>query len=357
VLALILSFSRKREKEPLPRIVHIGWRSTMKICVFGAGAIGGFIGVLLARAGHDVSFVARGPHLAAMRAGGARLLIDGEELVARVPCTDDPRELGRQDTVLITMKAHSVPAAVDSIVPLLGPETTIVTGVNGIPYWYFHRQGSVLDGVTLESIDPEGRQMKVLGAERAIGCVLNPAADLIAPGVIRHVHGRKFPIGEPDGQRTLRIERLHQAMQDAGLEAPIRTDIRDEIWLKLWGNLCLSPISALTHATLDLVATDAGTRAVCRAMMAEGRQIGEKIGVKFRVDAERRLEGAAAIGPHKISMLVDLESGRPMEIDPIVTVVQEIGQKLAIPTPTIDVVAALINLRQRTEGVRHPASS
>jgi 2-dehydropantoate 2-reductase len=328
----------------------------VRICIFGAGAIGGFIGVLLARAGNEVSFVARGPHLAAMRANGARLLIDGQELLARVPCTDDPRELGRQDTVFVTMKAHSVPAAVDSIVPLLGPDTAVVTGVNGIPYWYFQGQGSALDGATLESIDPGGRQLKLLGAERAIGCVLNPAADLIAPGVIRHVHGRRFPIGEPDGQRSARLERLHQLMEDAGLEAPIRTDIRDEIWLKLWGNLCLSPISALTHATLDLVATDRGTRAVCLAMMAEGRQLGEAIGVRFRVDADRRLDGAAAVGPHKISMLVDLESGRPMEIDPIVTVVQEIGRRLGIATPTIDVVAALINLRQAT-AFSHQASS
>jgi 2-dehydropantoate 2-reductase len=320
----------------------------MKICIFGAGAIGGFIGVLLARSGQEVSFVARGSHLAAMRAHGARLLIDGEELVAHVPCTDQARELGPQDCVIITMKAHSVPAAVDSIAALLGPDTTIVTGVNGIPYWYFVGQGSALDGVTLDCIDPAGRQLKALGAQRAIGCVLNPAADLIAPGVIRHVHGRKFPIGEPSGQRTQRIERLHEAMQNAELEAPIRTDIRDEIWLKLWGNLCLSPISALTHATLDVVATDQGTRAICREMMAEGRRVGEAIGVKFRVDAERRLDGAAAIGAHKISMLVDLESGRPMEIDPIVTAVQEIGRRLAIPTPTIDVVASLINLRQQT---------
>jgi 2-dehydropantoate 2-reductase len=320
----------------------------MKICVFGAGAIGGFVGVLLARAGHEVSFVARGPHLAAMRAGGARLLIDGQELVVRVRCTDDARELGPQDYVLITMKAHSVPAAVDSIVALLGPETAIVTAVNGIPYWYFHKQGSVLDGITLESIDPGGRQMRLLGPQRAIGCVLNPAAELIAPGVIRHVHGRKFPIGEPDGQRTSRIERLHRAMQDAGLEAPVRTDIRDEIWLKLWGNLCLSPISALTHATLDVVTTDPGTRSVCRAMMLEAQVIAERIGVRLRVDADRRLDGASAIGPHKISMLVDLESGRPMEIEPIVTVVQEIAQRLSVATPTIDVVAALIKLRQKT---------
>ena len=326
----------------------------MKICIFGAGAIGGFIGVLLARAGNEVSFVARGPHLAAMRAQGARLLIDGQELLARVPCTDDARELGQQDCVFITMKAHSVPAAVDSILPLLGPRTAIVTGVNGIPYWYFHGQGGLLDGAALDCIDPGGRQVKLLGVERAIGCVLNPAADLIAPGVIRHVHGRKFPIGEPSGERTARLERLRQLMEDAGLEAPIRTDIRDEIWLKLWGNLCLSPISALTHATLDLVATDPGTRAVCRAMMAEGQQIGERIGVRFRVDADHRLDGAAAVGPHKISMLVDLESGRPMEIDPIITVVQEIGQRLGISTPTIDVVAALIKLRQVTAS-GHPA--
>lgn len=320
----------------------------MKICVYGAGAIGGFIGVLLARAGYDVSFVARGAHLAAMRASGARLLIDGQEMVERVPCTDDARELGPQDFVLITMKAHSVPAAVDSMTPLLGPETAIVTGVNGIPYWYFHRQGSELDGVTLESIDPGGRQMRLLGPERAIGCVLNPAADLIAPGVIRHVQGRKFPIGEPGGERTRRIERLHEALQQAGLEAPIRSDIRDEIWLKLWGNLCLSPISALTHATLDVVATDPGTRAVCRTMMQEARNIAERIGVRLRVDADRRLDGAAAIGPHKISMLVDLETGRPLEIDPIVTVVQEIARRLGISTPVIDAVAALIKLRERT---------
>ena len=320
----------------------------MRICIFGAGAIGGFIGVLLARTGHEVSFVARGAHLAAMRADGARLWIDGQELLARVPCTDQPAELGRQDFVFLTTKAHSVPAAVDSIVPLLGPQTAIVTAVNGIPYWYLHGHGGPLEGAALECIDPGGRQLELLGAERAIGCVANPAAHVVAPGVIRHAHGRKFPIGEPGGQRTERIERLQRAMEDAGLEAPIRNDIRDEIWLKLWGNVCLSPVSALTHATLDVVATDAGTRGVCRAIMAEARRVGEAIGIRFRVDAERRLDGAAAVGAHKISMLVDLESGRPMEIDPIVTAVQEIGSRLGIATPAIDLVAALIKLRQRT---------
>jgi 2-dehydropantoate 2-reductase len=318
----------------------------MKVCLYGAGAIGGMLAVLLSRAGEDVSVVARGAHLAAMRSDGLRLRIDGQELVARMACTDDPSTLGCQDFVWITMKAHSVPPAVDAIATLLGPDTAIVTAVNGIPYWYFHRQGGVLDGAVLETIDPGGRQLKVLGPERAIGCVLNPAAEVVAPGVIRHVHGRKFPIGEPDGTQSARLQALHRMLQAAGLEAPMRSDIRDEIWLKLWGNLCLSPISALTHATLEQVVGDPATRAVCLAMMAEGRIVGERIGVRFRVDAQRRLDGAGSIGGHKISMLLDLLSDRPMEIDPIVSVVQEIAGRLGIPTPTIDVVAALIKLRQ-----------
>ncbi len=320
----------------------------MKVCVFGAGAIGGFLGLRLAQGGADVSLVARGAHLAAMRANGLRLVTGDRDEVRRLRCTERAADLGPQDYVIVALKAHAIGDAVSAMLPLLGPDTAVVTASNGIPYWYFHRSGGPFDGRVLESVDPGGVQWKSLGPERAIGCVVFPAAEVVAPGVIQHAHGRKFPIGEPDGRRSERIERLHRAMEDAGLEAPIRADIRDEIWLKLWGNLCLSPVSALTCATLDRVATDPGTRAVCRAMMAEGRQIGERIGVKFRVDAERRLDGAAAIGPHKISMLVDLENGRPMEIAPIVTAVQEIGQRLAIPTPTIDVVAALISLRQKT---------
>jgi len=217
-----------------------------------------------------------------------------------------------------------VPAAVDSIVALLGPQTAIVTAVNGIPYWYFHRQGSVLDGATLESIDPGGRQMKLLGPERAIGCVLNPAADLIAPGLIRHVHAASFrsasPVESEPGGSSGCTRPCRKRDWRRRSEPTSGRDLAEAV-----GNLCLSPISALTCATLDLVATDPGTRAVCLAMMAEGRQLAEKIGVNLRVDADRRLDGAAAIGPHKISMLVDLETGRPMEIDPIVTVVQEIG--------------------------------
>ncbi len=319
----------------------------MRVCVFGAGAIGGYLGVALAGAGADVSLVARGPHLAAMRANGTRLLIDGEERVARLRCTDDPRELGIQDFVLVALKAHSVTAAIDSMLPLLGPDTAIVTAVNGIPYWYFHHHGGELAETTVESVDPGGLQWRRLTPERAIGCVVYPATEVVAPGVIKHIYGRKFPIGEPSGTTTPRVERLRELLEAGGLEAPVRDDIRDEIWLKLWGNLCFNPISALTHATLDVIAGDPGTRAVVRTMMLEGKAIGDRLGVRFRVDVERRIDGAGAVGAHKTSMLQDLESGRPLEIDPLVTAVQELGRRTGVPTPTIDIVLALIRQRDR----------
>ncbi|RQH05352.1 2-dehydropantoate 2-reductase [Paraburkholderia dinghuensis] len=319
----------------------------MKICIFGAGAIGGMMGVQLARAGADVSFIARGPHLAAMRERGARLLMDGEEYVANVRCSSDPRELGVQDVVIITLKAHSVAGVIDAMQPLIGKHTAIVTGTNGIPYWYFYQHGGKFAGTRLESIDPDGSQWTRLGPERAIGCVLYPAAEIEAPGVIRHVYGKKFPIGEPSGERTPRITQLHEIMQAAGFDAPIRDDIRDEIWLKLWGNLCFNPISALTHGTLDVITGDPATRDVARTMMLEAKRIAEQFGVHFRVDVERRINGAGAVGAHKTSTLVDLENGRPMEIDPLLTVVQEMGRLVGEPTPTIDVVLALVKQRER----------
>ena len=319
----------------------------MKISIFGAGAIGGMMGVQLARAGADVSFVARGPHLAAMRDHGARLLMDGDEYVAKVRCTNDPRELGVQDVVIVTLKAHSVAGVIDSMQPLIGKHTAIVTGTNGIPYWYFHRHGGKFEGTRLESIDPDGAQWTRLGPERAIGCVLYPAAEIDAPGVIRHVYGKKFPIGEPSGERTSRIVQLQEAMTAAGFDAPIRDNIRDEIWLKLWGNLCFNPISALTHATLDVITSDPATRAVARTMMLEAQRIAEQFGVHFRVDVERRIDGAGAVGAHKTSMLVDLEQRRPMEIDPLLTVVQEMGMLVGEATPAIDTVLALVKQREQ----------
>ncbi|HKT98352.1 MAG TPA: 2-dehydropantoate 2-reductase [Paraburkholderia sp.] len=319
----------------------------MKICIFGAGAIGGMMGVQLARAGADVSFIARGPHLAAMRERGARLLMDGEEYVAKVRCTNDPRELGVQDVVIITLKAHSVAGVIDAMQPLIGKHTAIVTGTNGIPYWYFYRHGGKFEGSRLESIDPDSSQWARLGPERAIGCVLYPAAEIDEPGVIRHVYGKKFPLGEPSGERTSRIVQLHEAMTAAGFDAPIRENIRDEIWLKLWGNLCFNPISALTHATLDVITQDPATRSVARTMMLEAQRIAEQFGVHFRVDVERRIDGAGAVGAHKTSMLVDLEQRRPMEIDPLLTVVQEMGQLVGEATPAIDTVLALVKQRER----------
>jgi len=320
----------------------------LKVSIVGAGAIGGFLGVRLGQAGAEVSLVARGAHLAAMRANGVRLLIDGREEVARLRCVEATAGLGPQDYVIIALKAHDISAAIPAIVPLLGPATAVVTASNGIPYWYFHRSGSSLAGTTLESVDPGGAQWRALSPERAIGCVVFPAAEVVAPGVIRHEQGRRFPLGEPSGERTERIERLAAMFVAGGLEAPIRTDIRDEIWLKLWGNVCLNPISALTCATVDRITADAGTRAACRTMMTEAAAIAERLGIRLRVGIDKRLDGAAAIGAHKMSMLQDLERGRSMEIEPIVGVVQELGRLTGVPTPAIDLVLALVRQRAQT---------
>ncbi|MBB5046572.1 2-dehydropantoate 2-reductase [Rhodopseudomonas rhenobacensis] len=323
----------------------------MKVCIYGAGAIGGYLGVQLALSGADVSLVARGAHLAAMKANGLKLLIGGEERVAHPRCTDNPAELGVQDFVIICLKAHSITGVLEQMKPLLGPSTRIVTAVNGVPYWYFYKHGDKLEGSTLESIDPGGRQWRELGPERAIGCIVYPATEIEAPGVIKHVYGDKFPIGEPSGEISADCERLSKLFEAAGLKAPVLDRIRDEIWLKLWGNVCFNPISALTHATLDVICTDPATRALAKAMMLETQTIAETFGVKFRVDVERRIEGARKVGAHKTSMLQDLERGRPMEIDPLVTVVQEMGRLTQLPTPAIDAVLGLVIQRAKVAGL------
>jgi 2-dehydropantoate 2-reductase len=322
-----------------------------RICIFGAGAIGAFMGARLAAGGVDVSLIARGEHLAAMRTHGVRVLGDGEDSVTRVTCTDDPRELGEQDYVIVTLKAHTISSAVESMQPLLGRNTTLVTASNGIPYWYFHGEVSDLRGTTLVSVDEGGVQRDGLGASRAIGCVVLPATSIVAPGVIRHEHGKRFPIGESDGRRTPRVEQLHEILVASGLEAPIRADIRDEIWLKLCGNVCFNPVSALTMATLDLIAGTPDTRALCHAMMLETKMVGERIGIRVRVDLDRRLDGAMAVGAHKMSMLQDLEAGRSLEIEPLVGVVQELGRMTAVATPVIDLVLALVRQRAYTAGL------
>jgi 2-dehydropantoate 2-reductase len=322
----------------------------MKICIYGAGAIGGYLGVQLALAGEEVTLIARGPHLEAMRAHGLRLLIDGEERVARPPCTEDPAEVGEQDYVIVTLKAHSAPRIVDAMQPLLGPDTAVVSAVNGVPWWYFHELGGPWEGTRLESVDPGGVQWAGIGPQRAIGCVVYPATEIVEPGVIRHLDGNRFSLGEPNGEKTPRVRALADALIRAGFRAPVRR-VRDELWVKLWGNLSFNPISALTLATLDVVATDAGTRAVAKAMMLEAQEIGEKLGVRFPVDVERRIDGAAAVGAHRTSMLQDLELGRAMEIDALVSAVQEMGALVGVATPTIDVVLALVRQRARIAGL------
>jgi 2-dehydropantoate 2-reductase len=319
----------------------------MKVCIYGAGAIGGYLGVQLAQAGADVSLVARGAHLAAMKANGLRLLIGDEERVVHPRCTDNPADLGPQDFIIICLKAHSITGVIDAMKPLIGSHTRIITAVNGIPYWYFYKHGGAYENSMLESIDPGGRQWRELGPERAIGCIVYPATEIEAPGVIRHVYGDRFPIGEPSGERSADVERLSVLFVKAGLQAPVLDRIRDEIWLKLWGNVCLNPISALTHATLDVICSDPSTRALSKAIMLEAQTIAETFGAKLRVDVERRIEGARKVGAHKTSMLQDLERGRPMEIDPLVTVVQEMGRLTKTPTPSLDAVHALVVQRAK----------
>ncbi|KQB96039.1 2-dehydropantoate 2-reductase [Loktanella sp. 1ANDIMAR09] len=323
----------------------------MKICIFGAGAIGGYMGAKLAQAGADVSLVARGPHLKAMREDGLRLIEESGETTVKVTASDDAADLGPQDYVIVTLKAHSVPPVVSKMQPLIGENTTIVSGVNGVPWWYFHRIGGPLEGTRLETVDPGNAQWDGFGPDRVLGCVVYPAAEVIAPGVVKHIEGNRFSLGEPDGSKSERALTLSKALADAGLRAPVRPKIRDEIWVKLWGNLSFNPISALTHATLDVLCTDPGTREVARNMMLEAQAIAEKLGVKFPIDVDRRIQGGADVGAHRTSMLQDLDQERPMEIDALVGSVKELGRVTETPTPTIDTVLALVALRGKMAGL------
>lgn len=324
----------------------------MKICIFGAGAIGGYMAAKLVQAGADVSIVARGPHLAAMQDKGLTLIEEGRDPVTLpVRASASAADLGPQDYVILTLKAHSVPPVVGAMQPLFGPDTTLVHGVNGVPWWYFHKHGGPLDGTRLHSVDPGDVQWNGFGPDRVLGCVVYPAAEVSEPGTIHHIEGNRFSLGEPDGSKSDRAIALSQALQAAGLKAPVRPRLRDEIWIKLWGNLSFNPISALTHATLDVLCTDPGTREVARRMMIEAQDIAEKLGVTFPIDVERRIDGGAAVGAHRTSMLQDLAAGRPMEIDALIGSVQELGRLTNTPTPTVDTVLALITLRGRVAGL------
>lgn len=323
----------------------------MKIAIYGAGAIGAHLGAMLSRTDCEVSLIARGPHLQAMQNNGLTFRSEAETFTVHPNATDDPASLGPQDYVIVTLKAHQSAGVVDRMQPLLGPETAVVTCSNGVPWWYFHRLGGEHEGRTLESVDPGAKQWRDLGPERAIGCVVYPATEIVEPGVCQHLEGNSYPLGEPDGSRSERATALSKALIAGGLRAPVRTAIRDEIWVKLWGNLCFNPISALTHATLEQIGNDPGTRAVAMQMMQEGQRVGEALGARFKIPLEKRLQGATNVGAHKTSMLQDLERGRPMEIDALVTAVAELGDIVGVETPMIDAVLALVRLRARVAGL------
>lgn len=326
----------------------------MKIAIFGAGAIGGYLGVKLLQAGADVTFVARGEHLAAMQKNGLTLKSEGETVTVHPRCTSDAGEAGIQDYVVVTLKAHSLSAAAPSIATMMGTESTLVTAINGIPYWYFYGlEGPWRDRV-VESVDRGGLLWNALPPRQALGCVVYPAAEIVAPGIIEHTYGNRFTLGEPDGSKSARAEALSRLMVTAGLKAPVRPRIRDEIWIKLWGNLAFNPMSALTGATLDTLAFAPDLRATARLMMVEAQEVAEKLGAKFAIDVEKRMDGAGEVGAHKTSMLQDLERGRPMEIDAMLGAVVELGELTGDPMPVCRAVLALVRERARQSGSYPP---
>jgi 2-dehydropantoate 2-reductase len=321
----------------------------MKIAIIGAGAVGGYVGVQLALAGEEVTFVARGANLAAIRAGGMKLVLpDGSEQVAsNVRATQDYGAAGPQDIVILAMKAHQVEAVAEEVPKLFGPETIVVPMQNGIPYWYFYKHGGELEGSCVKSVDPHGQILKKVPPERVIGCVVYPASELIAPGVVKLVEGDRFPVGEPDGSISGRVTAVSECFTRAGFKAPVLDNIRAEIWLKLWGNLTFNPISALSRSTLADICQYPLTRELATAMMTEAQNIAAKLGITFRVPLEKRIAGAEKVGKHKTSMLQDVEAGRAPEVDALVGSVVELGHLTRTPTPHIGAVYALTKLLAR----------
>ena len=322
----------------------------MKLAIVGAGAIGGYLGARLAHAGHAVTFIARNRNLAAIRAHGFRLrLEDGSELHAPTAhAVEHPAEAGAQDAVFLTTKAHQVRELLPAMRGLFDERTAVVTMINGLPWWYFHKLAGPYEGRRLDSLDPDGTLATQIEPERIIGGVVYPAAELVEPGVVRVIEGNRFGLGEPDGSRSERVQALAQALMGAGFKAPVSRDIRSEIWVKLWGNLTFNPLSALSHATLAQICTFAPTRALAARMMAEAQAVGEALGVEFRIDIERRIAGAQAVGEHKTSMLQDVEAGRALELEALVGSVVELGRITGRPVPTIEAMHAVSSLLART---------
>ena len=321
----------------------------MRIAIIGAGAVGGLVGAKLALAGEQVTFIARGENLDAIRRNGIKLILgDGaEQLVKGVVATSDYGATGVQDLVILALKAHQVEAVADDVPRLFGPDTAVVTMQNGIPYWYFAKHGGEFESTPIRSVDPRGTIGRRIPAERVIGCVVYPACERIAPGVIRHIEGNRFPVGELDGSVTERVTRASQCLINAGFKAPVLEDIRAEIWLKLWGNLTFNPISALSRATLADICCYPATRELAAMMMTEAQAVAEKLGIRLRVSLEQRISGAEKVGAHKTSMLQDVEAGRPPEIEALIGSVVELGRLTGTPTPQIAAVYALVSLLAR----------
>lgn len=322
----------------------------MKIAIIGAGAIGGYVGVKLALAGEDVTFMVRGANLEAIKKNGMKLIMhDGTEFVAtNVKATNNYDEPGPQDMVILAMKAHQVEAVVDDVPKLFGPDTVVVTMQNGIPYWYFHKHGGPYEGSRVQSVDPTGQIAAKIPPSRVIGCVVYPASELIAPGVVVHIEGDRFPVGELDGSISERVTKVSECFVNAGFKAPVLENIRSEIWLKLWGNLTFNPISSLAHSTLVDICQYPLTRELAGDMMIEAQRIANKLGIEFRVPLEKRIAGAEKVGKHKTSMLQDIEAGRAPEIDALVGSVVELGRLTHTATPHINTVYALVKLLAKT---------
>ncbi len=324
----------------------------MKIAVVGAGAIGGYLGAKLALSGEDVTFIARNKNLAAINAYGFKLILEdgSEQHAANVRAVQAMADAGPQDAVLLTLKAHQVKDVLPELRALFGPETMVVTMINGLPWWYFHKLAGPYEGRQLESVDPGGVIAAHIEPERVIGSVVYPAAELVAPGVVRVIEGNRFTLGEPDGSRSPRIELLSQAMMKAGFKSPVSKDIRGEIWVKLWGNLSFNPISALTHATLEDICRFPASRELAASMMREAQTVAEKLGVEFKISLDKRIAGAEAVGAHKTSMLQDVEAGRALELEALVGSVVELGRITETPTPTINAIYGATLLLGKTLG-------
>ena len=323
----------------------------MKYAIVGAGAIGGLLGTRLSLAGEEVTFIARNQNLQAINDQGFKLVLEDGTTTLHAPAVravQDMAEAGVQDVVLLTLKAHQVREVLPGLRALFGPHTLLVSFVNGVPWWYFQGLPGPYAGHTLQSVDPDGFIARHIEAERIIGGIVYPAAVLEAPGVVRLIEGNRFSLGELDGSRSPRIEALAASLMAAGFKAPVSRDIRSEIWLKLWGNLSLNPISALTHATLQDICSYPLSRELVARMMAESQVVGEKLGVTFKVSIDKRIEGAREVGAHKTSMLQDVEHGRALELDALVGAVVELARLTGTPTPTIDAIHAATALLAHT---------